>query len=122
MTPKEVAEATYAAFNDGDIEAWKALCSDDMVFLTGGQLPYSGTFKGPDDVIENCFPAIAANYTDFAVKPVEMWESGDSVWVTFVAESTQGRFEGAHLSKVAGDKIVYFRAFDDTQTAVGLLS
>ena len=122
MTPREVAEATYAAFNDGDIEAWKALCSDDMVFITGGQLPYSGTFKGPDDVIQNCFSAIAANYTGFSVKPVEMWESGDSVWTTFVAESAQGRFEGAHLTKVEGGKVVYFRAFDDTQTAAGLLS
>ena len=51
-----------------------------------------------------------------------MWESGDSVWTTFVAESAQGRFEGAHLTKVEGGKVVYFRAFDDTQAAAGLLS
>ena len=70
----------------------------------------------------NCFSALAANFTNFTVKPVEMWESGDSVWVTFVAESTQGRIEGAHLNKVEGGKVVYFRAFDDTQTAAGLLS
>ena len=122
MTPREVVEAAYAAFDKGDMEAWKALCSDDLVFITGGQLPYSGTFKGPDDVIENCFSALATNFTNFTVNPVEMWESGDSVWVTFVAEMTQGRVEGAHLNKVVGDKLVYFRAFDDTQTVAGLLS
>jgi len=34
----------------------------------------------------------------------------------------QGRFEGAHLFKVAGDKVVSFHAFDDTQTAASLIS
>lgn len=122
MTPREVVEAIYATFNEGDVEAWKDLCCDDLVFVTQGKLPYSGTFKGPDDVIKNCFSAIAANYTGLVVKPVEWWESGDSVWTTFVAESMQGRFEGAHLFKVAGDKVAYFHAFDDTQTAASLIS
>ena len=122
MSPREVGEALYATFNEGDVEAWKALCSDELVFVTQGKLPYSGTFKGPDDVIENCFSAIAANYTDLVVTPVEWWESGNSVWTTFVAESVQGRFGGAHLLKIAGGKLVYFHAFDDTQTAASLLS
>ena len=61
MTPRKVVEAIYATFNEGDVEAWKALCSDDLVFVSQGTLPYSGTFKGPDDVIGNCFSAIAAN-------------------------------------------------------------
>ena len=121
MTPRELVEALYATFNKGDTEAWKALCADDLVWVTKGKLPYSGVFNGPDDVIANCFSAIAASYPGITVTAVEWWESGDSIWTTFEAKSEKGTFEGAHLSKVSGGKLTYFRAFDDTQQAAGLL-
>ena len=121
MTPRDLVEAIYTTFNKGDVEAWKALCADDLVWVTKGKLPYSGVFNGPDDVIANCFSAIAASYPGIAVTAVEWWESGDSIWTTFEAKSEKGDFDGAHLFKVSGGKLTYFCAFDDTQQAAGLL-
>ena len=122
MTPREIVEAIYATFNEGDIEAWKALVAEDLVWITGGRLPYSGTFNGPDDVIANCFSAIGVNYPEITVTPVEWWESGDAVWTTFEAKNAKGSFEGAHLFRVAKGKLKYFRAFDDTQGSAELLA
>ena len=122
MTPREIVEAIYTTFNEGDVEGWKALCADDLVWVTKGRLPYSGIFNGPDDVIANCFSAIAENYPGIAVTPIKWWESGDSVWTTFDAKNERGSFDGAHLFRVANGKLKYLRAFDDTQGAAGLLA
>ena len=38
MTPRAIVEAIYTTFNEGDIEAWKALVAEDLVWITGGRL------------------------------------------------------------------------------------
>ena len=47
----EAMKAAYASFARGDMEAWKAEHSDDVVWTILEGLPYSGTYVGKQAII-----------------------------------------------------------------------
>ena len=80
MTNLELIKAMYTSFESGDMETWRNLVSSDCVFTISGNLPISGTFNGPDDVIENCFSAWAEHFSELSFSDLKFWECGDTVF------------------------------------------
>ena len=80
MTNLELIKVMYTSFESGDMETWRNLVSSDCVFTISGNLPISGTFNGPDDVIENCFSAWAEHFSELSFSDLKFWECGDTVF------------------------------------------
>ena len=80
MTNIELIKAMYASFESGDMETWRTLVTSNCVFTISGNLPISGTFNGPDDVIENCFSAWAEHFSELSFSDLKFWECGDTVF------------------------------------------
>jgi len=90
MTNKEVVEAMYAAFADGDIAGVMALLAQDIVWneAEGNKLSDRSPYVGPQAVLEGVFERLAEDFEEFAVDIDLIVEHGDLV-------ITQGRYRAA---------------------------
>lgn len=115
----EVLGSLYQAFAAGDGEALGMLIGDaTWIEAAGG--PYGGTYRGLREVAENVFGPIARDIEGFSAVPDEILPVGDdkAIALGFYRGTTEvGPLETrfAHLATVAGDRIVHFEQFTDTQ-------
>jgi ketosteroid isomerase-like protein len=116
----EIVEGTYAAFARGDVPGVLAAMADDIEWHEAEGMPYGGVHRGGDAVVRNVFGPITADIDDFAVTPIELIPSGDTVAVvaryTGTGKSTGKKLdlEVVHVWDVRDGKIVRFRQFPDT--------
>ena len=125
MTNLEVVKAMYEAFENGDMKAWEDLHSPNLVFKISGDLPISGTFNGPDDVIENCFSAWAEHFSELTFTGLTFWESGDTVFVESKVVGGDFPAEGVleiHKIVIEGEKIVSFQDYFDSAPYLAILN
>ena len=124
MAPIDVVKAVYATFAIGDMSTWKTYMSPDLVFKVAGHLPQSGTFNGPEDVINNCFGPMAEHYPGISITPIQFWECGDTVFVECKSCSDNLPEEGLlemHKIIVEGEVCVSFQDYFDTEAASAAL-
>ena len=116
MSASEIVQQAYAAFGEGDMETLASLMSDSYVGKLPESLPNGGTFNGPNDFIQNCLAKIPTLWSDFEIEPIQIYESGNTVF--FHCKITAGgkTSETMHMSVVEDDKFVKFQAFDDSAT------
>ncbi|MGQ0575279.1 MAG: nuclear transport factor 2 family protein [Pseudonocardia sp.] len=79
-------QGAYDAFGRGDIPAVLAVMAPDIEWIEAAG-PYRGRYVGLQQVAEEVFGRIPADWSEFAVTPDEFLEAGDVIVVL-------GRFTG----------------------------
>ena len=116
----QIIEGTYAAFARGDVPGVLGAMADDMEWHEAEGMPNGGVHRGGDAVARNVFAPLIADFDDFAVTPIELIPSGDTVAVvaryTGTGKSTAKELdlEVAHVWNVRDGKVARFRQFADT--------
>jgi uncharacterized protein len=116
----QIVEGTYAAFARGDVPGVLAAMADDFEWHEAEGMPYGGIHRSGDAVARNVFGPLITDIPDFAVTPIELIPSGDTVAVvaryTGTGKSTGKELdlEVVHVWDVRDGKIVRFRQFADT--------
>ncbi|BDV32265.1 nuclear transport factor 2 family protein [Microbacterium terricola] len=78
-TNKEIIEAHYAGFVEGDFAAVMAPFADDIVWTEADGFPLAGTYVGPQAVAENVFAALQRDWDGYALVVDEVLQDGDTV-------------------------------------------
>jgi uncharacterized protein len=116
----QIVEDVYAAFARGDVPGVLAAMADDIEWHEAEGMPYGGIHRGGAAVARNVFGPITTDIRDFAVTPIELIPSGDTVAVvaryTGTGNSTGKELdlEVVHVWDVRDGKVVRFRQFPDT--------
>ena len=72
--------------------------------------------NGPNDFIQNCLAKIPTLWSDFKIEPIQMYESGNTVFMHGKITAGGKTSETMHMSVVEDGKFVKFQAFDDSAT------
>jgi ketosteroid isomerase-like protein len=125
MSNVDIARSAYEAFGRGDLEALKAMLSEDGSWYTSEELPLGGETKGRDAIIGD-FAQIPNYWSSFSVDPEEFIDAGEWVVVrgTQRAGNDGGSFEApfAHLMKFADGMIVRGEFYSDSAKAAKALA
>ena len=104
----------YDDFNSGDIESLTARFDPEIEWIEpgGGNSP-SGTFTGPQSIVDDVFGAVQANFDEFSCTVANADDQGDTVVVTadFKGKNKSGAdldLQGKHTWQVSDGKIVRF--------------
>jgi ketosteroid isomerase-like protein len=111
----------YEALGRGDVPAVLSLLDENIAWTETESFPYySGTWHGPQAVLENLLKPLALEWQDFSAKAHEFIAQGDRI----VSLGTySGRFKKtgrsfsapfAHVWTVRGDKLTRFDMHTDT--------
>ena len=73
MTITEIALKAYDLFEQQNMKELEGLFSSDIVFVINGNMSWSGTFNGFDDMVENCFSKLGASIPDFKQDILQTW-------------------------------------------------
>jgi ketosteroid isomerase-like protein len=125
MTNLQTAKTMYASFESGDMDTWRTLVCPDCVFTVSGNLPISGTFNGPDDIIENCFSAWAEHYSDLSFADVKFWECENVVFaeVNVVGGGLpDGGLKEMHRITIEDGQITEFQDYFDSAPYLAILA
>ena len=121
MADLDRVRASYASFDEGDLEAALVAFDDDVVWEQAQGLPHGGVYHGLDEVRHNVFDPLDRDWwSSFAARPSELIDAGDEIVVL-------GRYEGVargtgrvldvpfvHIWTFRGERAVRFRQFLDT--------
>jgi uncharacterized protein len=119
-TNTEIVQNIYASFATGDIPAVLGAMADDVKWSEAEGFPITGTFVGPQAVLEGVFMRLGEIGDDFAVAPEQLVAEGDTV-VALGNYSWKRKSTGqpasvkmAHVLTVRGGKVVAFQQHVDT--------
>ena len=107
-------KAAYAAFNTGNIEAWRAELAPDVEWIMQKGMPYEGTWIGAAAVEANVFSVIDEMFTSFQVTPIAYYESGDTVFIHVRMTAEGLDTEVMHMAKMEAGKFAKFQVFENT--------
>jgi uncharacterized protein len=116
-----VVQEFYGALGVGDVKRAAAVLSPDLEWTEAEGFPYySGTWHGPQAVIDNLLVPLARDWASFSVMPHEFLSVDERV-VSFGAYTGTFRKTGrsmsvpfAHRWVVRNGKIVRFNMYTDT--------
>ena len=118
----QIAQAAYAAYVRGDIEAVvRDYTTADVEYIFPGPavVPYYGTWHGHAGLLQ-FFAAVDARFEILAWEPREFWANGDRVAVYAYAKSrdkVNGKIDEGelmHLLTMRDGRIARLQAFEDT--------
>lgn len=116
-----VVRGFYDALGRGDVAAVLSLLDPSVEWTEAERFPYySGTWHGPQAVVDNLLVPLSQDWHDFSAKPEEFIADGDRVVAlgTYAGTSKKtGRsFSSAfaHVWTVRGDKLAKFNMHADT--------
>ena len=118
MGHTHLIEKVYERFSAGDLDGWAQLHASDFEFKYLGNLPFSGTFDGPQNAIDQCFLNIPKYLENFLVTPFRMFKCGNVVFVHIQMTATNLDTEAMHMFTVEDGLVKKFQGFDNT----GLMS
>ena len=116
-TITETVLKAYELFEQQNMKELEELFSSDIVFVVNGNMSWSGTFNGFDDMLENCFSKLGTSIPDFKNNILQTWEIENTAFLRI--DQTSKKFDKAlpalHMMEINSDgKITFFQAFDDT--------
>ena len=114
MSNIQLIEKVYETFSAGDMDGWASLHTSDFEFKYLGNLPFSGTFIGPQTAIDECFLNIPNYLENFLVTPIRMFECEDRVFVHIHMTATNLDTEAMHMFVVDEGRVRKFQGFDNT--------
>jgi ketosteroid isomerase-like protein len=116
-----VVRRFYDALGRGDIGAVLSILDAHVEWTEAERFPYfSGTWHGPQAVLDNLLKPLAGEWDGFAVKPHEFIAEGDRVVSlghysgTFKKTGRSFSAAFAHVWTVRGDKLAKFNMHTDT--------
>ena len=71
----------YELFEQQNMKELEELFSSDIVFVVNGNMSWSGTFNGFDDMLENCFSKLGTSIPDFKNNILQTWEIANTVFL-----------------------------------------
>lgn len=119
-THLETVQRNYEAFAAGDVEAVLATFADDITWVEAEGGPYGGTYHGPDEVVENVFGPLGAEWEEFRVVPNRYVASGETVVAAGTYHGTHAEtgesFEAefAHIWDFRDEEVARFQQYIDT--------
>jgi ketosteroid isomerase-like protein len=121
MKPIEVVQSFYDALGRGDAPAALGLLDDAVHWTEAKGFPYhSGTWTGPQAVLENLLMPLGRDWIGFSAKPDSFVVEGSTV-VVFGTYIGLFKVTGkdlvapfAHRWEVANGKAINFRQYTDT--------
>jgi ketosteroid isomerase-like protein len=120
VSASEVAtlRAAYQAFGRGDIPAVLAALDPQVAWECPAELPFGGTFRGPEEVL-GYFQALAGTFESLEVVPDLFLDAGPEHVVvrgrdrvTLGGEPMDVAF--LHLATLRGGRVVAFREYLDS--------
>jgi ketosteroid isomerase-like protein len=128
-TNKEIVEAAYAGFANGDVPAVLGLMDPKIAWTEAEGFPiYSGTLVGPQAVLEGVFMRLGEIGDNFSVVPQQFIADGDTV-VAIGTYSWNHKKSGepaevkmAHVLTLADGKITRFQQHVDTARVRDLIA
>ena len=120
-TPAAIVRSFYDALGRGDVAAVVSLLDAEIEWTEAERFPYySGTWRGPQAVVDNLLVPLSRDWDGFSAKLSELVAEGDRV----VALGTySGKFKKsgrsftaplAHIWGVRDDKLASFNMHTDT--------
>ena len=67
MVITEIVLKAYELFEQQNMKELEELFSSDIVFVVNGNMSWSGTFNGFDDIVENNFSKLGASIPDLKI-------------------------------------------------------
>lgn len=116
----ETVRGLYESFAEGDINSVVNTWASDIELIEPEGLVGSGTFEGPDEILENVFAGLANDWRDVSVTPERVVDGGDTVvalitWSgTNVDTGKSTEFRGAHVFDFEDGKIVRWTSYADS--------
>jgi ketosteroid isomerase-like protein len=110
----------YQNFAKGNIPAVLEVFEPDIEWTEAEGFPYGGTYKGPNDVMENVFMKLGTEWDGFSVAPDEFIDAGDKIVVlgkySGTYKETGRSFEAdfAHVWTLKDGKATKFVQYTDT--------
>src|ERR1044071_3703673 len=120
MSNVTAVQGLYEAFSRGDVPSVIGFLDDDIAWTEAEGFPYSGTYHGPNSVLDNVFMRLATEWDAYAAAPAEFIDGGDTVVVlgtysgTYKATGKGFRAGFAHVWRIKDGKAVRFIQYTDT--------
>jgi hypothetical protein len=120
-TPVDIVGRFYEALGRGDVPAVLSLLDAQVEWTEAERFPYySGTWRGPQAVLDNLLKPLSSDWEGFSAKAHEFIGQGDRV-VSLGTYSGKFKKTGrsfsaafAHVWTVRGDKLARFDMYTDT--------
>lgn len=119
-TNKEIVEAAYAGFAQGDIHSVLAAMDETIEWTEADGYVLAGTYVGPQAVVEGVFMRLGDVFDGFAIEMDQIIADGDTV-VALGTCSWKHKTTGAparvklvHVWTVADGKLTTFQQHIDT--------
>ena len=110
----------YAALADGDVSAVVDLLDPQLTWVEAEGFPLSGTYRGPEAVMDGVLRRLATEWADFRTVPHEFIDGGAAVVAlgtysgTYKATGKSFQAPFAHVWKLAGGKVLSYVQYTDT--------
>ncbi|MGE0130723.1 MAG: nuclear transport factor 2 family protein [Blastocatellales bacterium] len=123
MSNLNVIQGAYSAFAKGDVPAVLGILDANVVWKEADGFPLTGTYNGPQAVLEGVFMRIGPLWEGFAVTPQEFIDGGETVVAlgqytgTAVATGKPLQVDFAHIWKFQDGKVIRFVQYVDTLLA-----
>lgn len=120
MSAKATMESFYTAMSTGDMPGAVALIGADVVWVESDGFVYSGTFHGPDAVVDGVFARLGSEWDGFAAVPDYIVGEGDRAVAigtysgTYKATGKAFSARYAHSITARDGKIVNFEQVVDS--------
>jgi uncharacterized protein len=119
--PVDTVRSFYDALGNGDVPAVLSLLDGQVQWTEAERFPYySGTWQGPQAVLDNLLKPLSSDWEGFSAKAHEFIAEGDRVVALGVYSGSFKRTGRsmtapfAHVWTVRGDKLVRFDMHTDT--------
>ncbi len=119
--PAAIVRSFYDALGRGDVAAVVSLLDVEIEWTEAERFPYySGTWRGPQAIVDNLLVPLATDWADFSAKVDELIAEGNRV---VALGSYSGKFKKsgrsfsarfAHVWSVRSDKLARFDMHTDT--------
>jgi uncharacterized protein len=120
-TPVKTVRRFYDALARGDVPAVLAVLDPNIEWTEAERFPYySGTWHGPQAVVDNLFVPLSRDWNGFSATPHEFIADGDRVvslgTYAGTSKKTGRAFSAAfaHVWTVRGEKLTRFNMHTDT--------
>jgi ketosteroid isomerase-like protein len=119
-TNKEIIEAHYNAFVQGDFDAVMAPLADDISWTEADGFPLAGTYHGRQAVADDVFAVLQRDWDGYMLEVDEVLQDGDTVMGvgtysgTYKATGRPFSARVVHLWRFKDGKAVKFEQVTDT--------
>lgn len=119
-TNKEIIEAHYNGFMDGDFDAVMAPLADDIAWTEAAGFPLAGTYIGRQAVADDVFAILQRDWEGYSLDVDEVLQDGDTVIGvgtysgTYKATGRPFSARVVHLWRFKDGKAIRFEQITDT--------